>query len=203
MTAGIYKITCLPTGKYYIGSSIDIHKRFISHKSNLRLNKHGNQHLQGSWNKYGSASHIFSVVEVVTDLSNLLNVEQQYLDSINDWSLVFNIRKDTARDYSVKVKGRNYYQQPNGKFCIIITRYSKQYSKSVDTEKEAINLVAALKSLNKEQFITFQGVTKPTPKNYNYSKTNKAYRVRVSGHKAYWCKTEDEAIAKVKELRST
>jgi predicted GIY-YIG superfamily endonuclease len=35
---GVYAIVHVPTGKAYIGSSLDIHKRFSTHKSMLKNN---------------------------------------------------------------------------------------------------------------------------------------------------------------------
>jgi predicted GIY-YIG superfamily endonuclease len=39
---GVYKITNIETGKYYIGYSQDIHKRFKQHIDTLKSNKHQN-----------------------------------------------------------------------------------------------------------------------------------------------------------------
>ena len=50
---GIYKITNIIKGNFYIGSSINVEKRMYEHKRMLRKNKHTNIHLQRSWNKYG------------------------------------------------------------------------------------------------------------------------------------------------------
>jgi group I intron endonuclease len=50
--AGIYKITA-PNGKCYVGSSKDMLFRARQHGSKLRSNKHTNQYLQNSFNKYG------------------------------------------------------------------------------------------------------------------------------------------------------
>lgn len=43
---GVYKITNKETGKFYIGSSVDIRQRWYAHKSKLRRGVHSNQHLQ-------------------------------------------------------------------------------------------------------------------------------------------------------------
>jgi len=43
---GIYKITNLKNGKVYIGSSKNIKRRLIEHKSRLKNNKHINKYFQ-------------------------------------------------------------------------------------------------------------------------------------------------------------
>ena len=76
---GIYVITCIPTGKLYVGSSQNITRRFTKHRSLLRLNKHPNRHLQNAWNKYGHEAFNFSVLET-TDSDELINREQYWVD---------------------------------------------------------------------------------------------------------------------------
>lgn len=63
--SGVYKITCTPSGKVYIGSSKDIRQRWFDHTSKLRKNKHSNPHLQAAWNKYGVDNFLIEVVEEV------------------------------------------------------------------------------------------------------------------------------------------
>lgn len=78
-SSGIYKITCLPTGKIYIGSAVNLCRRQIEHYSRLRQNRHGNQHLQNAWNKYGEDSFTFDVIELVLE-PFLVEREQYWLD---------------------------------------------------------------------------------------------------------------------------
>jgi group I intron endonuclease len=56
------------TGDDYIGSSVNISKRWIKHRYLLRLQKHFNQFLQNSWNKYGLDAFKFVVLEITTNL---------------------------------------------------------------------------------------------------------------------------------------
>jgi hypothetical protein len=51
---GIYKITNLINYKVYIGKSKDCKNRLKNHFSFLKNGKHGNKHLQNSFNKYGA-----------------------------------------------------------------------------------------------------------------------------------------------------
>ena len=64
MSSGIYMIRNVINGKIYIGSTINLKKRILAHKNLLSSGKHGNKHLQRSWNKYGKDFFEFSVLEI-------------------------------------------------------------------------------------------------------------------------------------------
>ena len=62
--AGIYKITCIPKKKVYIGQSIDVYDRlFRQHRAALRRNAHENSHLQNAFNKYGEENFKFELIK--------------------------------------------------------------------------------------------------------------------------------------------
>lgn len=89
---GVYKITCIPTGKFYIGSAVCMRTRWNDHRRHLRRGTHHSRHLQHAWRKYGEIAFRFEVVEeVVTD--RLRVREQHYLDELrpHDRSTGFNI----------------------------------------------------------------------------------------------------------------
>lgn len=87
-TSGIYKITCTITNKFYIGSAINLRQRRKSHYGDLQRNTHGNARLQHAWNKYGSESFTFEIVEFVLFREHLLEREQYWLDTLHPF---FNI----------------------------------------------------------------------------------------------------------------
>jgi hypothetical protein len=63
MSIGIYKITNLLNNKTYVGQSVDIEKRWSTHRAELNNNYHCNTYLQNAWNKYGEDNFDFSVIE--------------------------------------------------------------------------------------------------------------------------------------------
>jgi group I intron endonuclease len=79
MTQGIYKITS-PSGNCYIGSSVNIKRRFIQHKSCLRLKKYKNSRFQNAYLKYGQNNLKFEQIFCVFDKSNLIEFEQYFID---------------------------------------------------------------------------------------------------------------------------
>jgi len=73
---GIYCIKNLVNEKMYIGQSIYIQKRWRTHKSALRGNKHHNSELQDDWNKYGEENFIFEILtECTKEALDILEVE--------------------------------------------------------------------------------------------------------------------------------
>ena len=79
MNSGIYKITNIKNGKFYIGSSKDIEFRWNEHKKHLNGNYHINKKLQNAWNFYGKENFSFDVLETVNEC-DLLVKEQFYLN---------------------------------------------------------------------------------------------------------------------------
>jgi group I intron endonuclease len=77
--SGIYQITCLPTGKIYVGSAVDIRRRWQHHCDVLKRHAHRNKYLQAAWDKYGKDNFVCDVLEVV-HRDNLLTTEQKWID---------------------------------------------------------------------------------------------------------------------------
>ncbi|MBA2647712.1 MAG: GIY-YIG nuclease family protein [Pyrinomonadaceae bacterium] len=77
--SGIHQILCIPTGKIYIGSAVDLRARWGTHRWSLRRGTHHNFHLQHAWDKHGETNFEFSVLELV-GTSDLLRTEQAWID---------------------------------------------------------------------------------------------------------------------------
>ncbi len=60
---GIYKILNIKNNKCYVGSGVSVRRRLMDHKKRLIGQRHFNNHLQSSWNKYGESSFIFEIIE--------------------------------------------------------------------------------------------------------------------------------------------
>lgn len=78
---GIYEIVNVKDGKAssYVGSSINIEKRWREHRSALHARRHDNIHLQHAWDKWGENAFVFSILEEVSE-GHLMVMEQEYLD---------------------------------------------------------------------------------------------------------------------------
>ncbi len=80
---GIYSITH-DSGKRYVGST---KKSFVSrmktHVGKLQCSWHQNDHLQSAWNKYGTDSFTFEVLEVIED-NELVRDREEYWIKYHD-----------------------------------------------------------------------------------------------------------------------
>ena len=101
-TSGIYNIVCVPTGKIYIGSAVNLRRRRHEHWTALRCNKHSNRYLQRAWDKYGETAFSFEVVELILS-AFLLDREQYWLDKLKPYrSKGFNISATSNSPMGVK-----------------------------------------------------------------------------------------------------
>lgn len=98
--AGIYKLTCLITGKIYIGKSINIRKRMSNYKHCEKRTK-GRSYLENAIIKYKWESFIVDILEIFEDFNKskdnelLLIKESEYIslfDSTNQ-DIGYNICK--------------------------------------------------------------------------------------------------------------
>lgn len=100
--SGIYVILHVKSGKIYLGQAQNIRARWRCHRSDLKLGKHGNRHLQAAWNKYGEKAFQFKILERCS-IDQLDEREQHYLDVYIPKGICYNI----AIDATVPWRGRH------------------------------------------------------------------------------------------------
>lgn len=120
--SGIYKITNLVNQKVYIGSAIDIKKRWQDHLNYLRKDKHNNKYLQRSYNKYGEDAFEFKILFYCYP-DKLLHYEQTFIDFYKfkvGWDNMYNmcplshstlgrdVTQETKNKISIANKGRKH-----------------------------------------------------------------------------------------------
>lgn len=91
----VYSILCVPSGKRYVGSSINTVKRMSRHRTDLRNETHHSPHLQRAWRRYGETCFCFEVLETLQSPENLRVREQYFIDmySASDPATGFNMNQ--------------------------------------------------------------------------------------------------------------
>lgn len=97
---GIYKIqSIIKPDKIYIGSAIDIFKRWNQHLYKLKKKIHVNKKLQYHFDKYNESDLWFSIILYGCNKNELIIIEQLFLDSYKPW---FNICKIAGSTLGIK-----------------------------------------------------------------------------------------------------
>jgi group I intron endonuclease len=97
--SGVYKIHSLVyPDRCYVGSTIDLVRRWKQHLTYLRIGKHYNRKLQNHFNKYGESDLRFEIIKYCNS-EDLLRYEQSLLSEINTF---FNIAKNAGSSLGIK-----------------------------------------------------------------------------------------------------
>lgn len=104
--SGIYKIVNLKNGKFYVGSSKNIIRRFYIHKSALKNNRHHCIYLQRSWNKHGEQTFAFEILKEM-DHPTEEQLFTEELDHINRLLPQYNVGGVSGGDNITKNPNRD------------------------------------------------------------------------------------------------
>lgn len=96
--SGIYCIINLINNKKYVGSSINIHKRWKDHLYALKIGTHRNEHLQHAWNKYNEESFKFIILEEIeaSEPLKLFPKEDEWMVRMNTLDPIYGYNKELA-----------------------------------------------------------------------------------------------------------
>jgi len=97
--SGIYGIRSIShPERVYIGSAINIKKRWKDHERDLRLRKHHSKKLQRHYNKYGISDLVFEVI-VICYVANLIAQEQAFINLFHPY---FNINPTAGSNLGIR-----------------------------------------------------------------------------------------------------
>ena len=177
--SGIYQIYNPINNKRYVGSSINIERRFKQHISDLKANRHHNQHLQNAWNKYGDQLK-FEVLEYC-EPEYLIETEQYYVDYYNsaDRKYGYNIDKyvshfghhlsdETRKKISEKAKGRKLSKEAIEKMRLAMT--GKKKPKQSQTMKKKYSEGYYLKAIFDDGSISYYPSLREASRHNNIDK---------------------------------
>lgn len=80
---GVYVIHNLVNEHFYVGSTLNLRKRWNVHRTLLRKGTHHAPHLQNAWNKYGEKAFVFRVLQQIDSKDSRLLLEQHLIDSLS------------------------------------------------------------------------------------------------------------------------
>lgn len=87
---GVYRLQNLKTGKFYIGSSLNLLRRYWQHRQSMLNGSHKNPNIKEDSKIYGRDVFCFGVVEYCD--KNKLDEREQYF--IDTWKPEYNRRQD-------------------------------------------------------------------------------------------------------------
>jgi group I intron endonuclease len=181
MKSGIYLIQNIINKKVYVGSSVNIERRWKKHKALLRNDKHHSLHLQNAWNKFGEENFKFIILETVKVLSHLLAVEQVFLDYYKSYEKEFGynycktagsplgmkLSKEHRRKLSEANKGKKHSEETKEK--IRIAHIGKKHT---DESKEKMSEYAKKRKYSEETRAKMSD-SKKGKNNHRYGETHK------------------------------
>ena len=157
MTCGIYKIYCKENNRTYIGSSNNIERRFKEHISNLKNNRHINNYLQNSWNKYGEDSFSFTIITVCYEQERF-KLEQFYIDiTKNLFNCVLQIENSHYKKRFISNETLSKMKQSQNK------RLWTKEQKDISTETISKYRHLAIEKTSKKIIVTIEGIQTEFP----------------------------------------
>ncbi len=99
--AGIYQIVA-PSGNFYIGSSLNVPRRFHHHRSEMRSGRHHNSSLVAVARKYGIDALRFEMICCALDKAHLIELEQHFIDTLRPVYNATKVARSAACDDEVR-----------------------------------------------------------------------------------------------------
>lgn len=217
MKSGIYLIKNIINNKVYIGSAINIDKRWKHHKKDLAKGKHHSCLLQRAWDKYGEQNFKFEIIEEVQNPVHLLSYEQVFLDYYKSYEddKGYNICKIAGSRYGLKSSketkqklreahiGKKFSEEHKKKIkeANVGRKLSQEHKNKLTGKKHSLETKQKLreahigKKLSEEtkQKMSEAKRNRKDTKYYSFNKEKKKYRVKIWGKYIGYYNTEEEA----------
>lgn len=101
---GIYKIENTINGKVYVGQSTNMQRRWVEHRHELKKGIHDNDYLQKSYDKYGTESFLFKIIEECN--KDVLCSREQY------WIDKYKVSKESVYNLQLSIMDVNGENNP-------------------------------------------------------------------------------------------
>lgn len=137
-TGGIYEIVNTVNGKRYIGSAVDLARRWKGHRRDLVCGDHHSVVLQRAWNKYGGQAFLFMPLMLCIG-TDLREWENRY---IQEFKPEYNVAKDAL----APMQGRKHTSEVKKK--ISEASLGNTYAKGYRWSSEACAEMSAARKKN-------------------------------------------------------
>lgn len=164
---GVYIINNKLNGHNYVGSSVNIKKRFSRHKTELRQNKHPNRYLQRAWNKYEEENFEFIHTEHIAYPDQ---IRKREIKNITIFGGDYNLIK-------VNLEGVFYYTQETKDKMSISAKGKKK--KPMSEEGKANITRATIRRYLDEEYCKNHANSMPRGSNHHLAK--KVYQYSIDG----------------------
>ena len=120
--SGIYRITNIITGDFYIGSSKDLKNRWANHKCKSKWNEQPNSLLYLDMKRYGTDKFAFEILEEA-EPGQLKEVEQQFIEKLQPTYNQMNAKglnieryKEYQKEYQKSERARESQKKSRNKY---------------------------------------------------------------------------------------
>jgi group I intron endonuclease len=93
---GVYRISNILSGRYYIGYSTNINKRFTVHRSKLKQNCHDNIFLQRAYNVDGEDKFVYDIIHICDTEKEAKEIELKYLTDLSIRHVIYNLNYNNS-----------------------------------------------------------------------------------------------------------
>jgi group I intron endonuclease len=93
---GVYRISNILSGRYYIGYSTNINRRFTNHRSKLKQNCHDNIFLQRAYNLDGEDKFQYDIIHICDTEEEAKEIELQYLTDLTIRNIIYNLNYNNS-----------------------------------------------------------------------------------------------------------
>ena len=88
---GVYKIYNTLSGRYYIGYSTNIYRRFCAHRNKLKQKCHDNIFLQRAYNLDGEDKFVYEIIHTCDTEEEAKEIELKYLTNLSIREYLYNL----------------------------------------------------------------------------------------------------------------
>ena len=136
MNCGIYKITNIKTGDFYIGQSKHLERRKQEHFHLLTINRHYNIYMQRSFNKHGTDIFSFQII-LYCECFELTRYEQEIINKLHPKYNIYKGYVISRKSQTKLLKEQNEIEDARIKLKLIGLRLRILTSNSIEEYLQA------------------------------------------------------------------